>query len=167
MAGENENFQTMRQYAPFPHALKEIVDGIQYRPGWTFTLEDRERDPADTHGGAAGGLTLVGLTGGYEFNGESNDYIGAMDAYHPMRPRPVYFYFPVPAATFDEQAWRRWVFDRIMEVELHEAMEHFVVDGQRPFSPTHGPGQNPYVVTEYRDDIDRRTSFRGVVTDGV
>jgi hypothetical protein len=156
----------MRQYAPYPEALKRIVDELTYRAGWSFTLEDIERDPADTHGAAAGGLTLVGVTGRYTWGDDDGHiYEGAMDAYHPNRPRPVYFYFPVPAATFDEQSWRRWVFDRVMEVELHEAMEHFTVDGKRPYSPTHGPGQNPYVVTEYREDVDRRTSFRGVVSE--
>jgi hypothetical protein len=165
----------MRQYAPYPHALKELVDHLEYRPGWSFTLEDIERDPADTHGAAAGGLTLVGITGHY---GEER-YEGAMDAYHPNRPRPVYFYFPVPAATYDARSWRRWLFERILDVERHEAMEHFQLvyegdfvkkDGthtdryvERPYSPSHGPGNDPYFIREVGTELDQMTSFRGKV----
>jgi hypothetical protein len=154
----------MRQYAPFPHELADLVAKLKYRPGWRFRLEDIERDPADTHGGAAGGLTLVGLTGTNSWTDERGHfYEGAMDAYHPETPRPVYFYFPVPAATFNRAPWQRWLFDRLMDVERHEAMEHFQIGDERPFAPTHGPGDDPYVVHDYASDEQRRTSFRGQI----
>jgi hypothetical protein len=154
----------MRQYAPYPTALAELVEKFCYRPGWTFALEDIERDPADTHGAAAGGLTLVGLTGTWTWKNEyGRSYEGAMDAYHPDTPRPVYFYFPVPAATYDKRSWRRWLFERILDVERHEAMEHFEIDGERPYSPSHGPGNDPYFIREVGTETDQRTSFRGKV----
>ena len=90
-----------------------------------------------------------------------------MDAYHPGVSRPVYFYFPVPAATYDERSWRRWLFDRLLDVETHEAMEHFQIGAERPYSPSHGPGNDPYMIREYGADEDRRTSFRGVVKETV
>jgi hypothetical protein len=34
----------MRQYAPFPHTLADLVAKMRYRPGWTFSLDDIERD---------------------------------------------------------------------------------------------------------------------------
>lgn len=158
----------MRQYAPFPAVLAELVANLRYRPGWTFELKDIERDPASTHGAAAGGLTLVGLTGEWvreevEPSGTQRVYRGAMDAYHPSVPRPVYFYFPVPAATYDERSWRRWIFDRLLDVERHEAMEHFQIGDERPYSPSHGPGNDPYFIREVGTDLDQRTSFRGEV----
>jgi hypothetical protein len=163
---------------------------LRYREGWSFELKDIERDHADVHSGAAGGLTFIGITG---------DYGG------------LYFYFPVPAATFNRASWLRWLFDRILDVERHEAMEHFAIeetddsydlyepcvecghratrhDGRdnscndctldeghrhrfapsnvkritvRPFAPTHGPGDDPYVVHDYADDLQRRTAFTG------
>lgn len=175
----------MRQYAPFPAELADLVSKLRYRPGWHFELKDIERDHADSHGGAAGGLTFIGITGDYD--GPGGSFRGAMDAYHPGRPRPVHFYFPVPAATFNRAAWQRWLFDRILDVERHEAMEHFTfVDSQhfdgslqeffaahpddrvmvvRPFAPTHGPGDDPYVVHEYGSDLQRRTAFTGKLND--
>jgi hypothetical protein len=173
---------TMRQYAPYPTVLAKLVKNLRYRPGWSFELKTIERDPADTHGGAAGGLTFVGITGSWEWTelDGSRHYVGAEDAYHPGTPRPVYFYFPVPAATYDEQSWRRWLFERILDVERHEAMEHFQIGEEgdfvlpngervmevvhRPYSPTHGPGRTPYVVFEVTTDENKRTSFRGEVS---
>jgi hypothetical protein len=85
-------------------------------------------------------------------------------------------YFAVPPATYNEQSWRRWLFDRLGDVDTHERMEDFTLatpardpgkgdEITRPYAPNHGPGQDPYRVCEYADDIDRRTSFRGVLDD--
>lgn len=153
----------MTQSAPYPTILADLVARLRYRPGWTFELEDIERDHATTHSGAARGLTFIGITGTRTWTDDGMRYEGAMDAYHPEVPRPVYFYFPVPAATYDERSWRRWLFERLLDVERHEAMEHFQIDDERPFSPSHGPGNDPYMIREVGTDLDRRTSFRGAV----
>jgi hypothetical protein len=89
----------------------------------------------------------------------------------------VTHYHPVPAATFNRQSWERWLFDRLMDTVRHEASEwfQFLLVGdfvqrdlshshehvRRPFAPTHGPGDDPYVLHEYATDDQRRTSFRG------
>lgn len=195
--------EEMRQYAPYPTILADLVAKLRYRSGWVFDLRDMERDPANTHGGSAGGLTFVGLTGVYQwmvgkplFNEvgaglltlekcwwwspeqvakaqESGDYkyAGAYDAYRPGVERPVYFYFSVPAATYNEASWTRWLFDSILDVEIHEAMEHFALKDDellyRPHPPTHGPGDNPYTVHDYATDIQRDTNFRGVVKESL
>lgn len=169
----------MSQSAPYPQILQDLVDHCAYRAGWTFKLEDIERDSASTHEGASTGLTFIGITGtvtyeeggGWSYGplGLVRDpeghyaYEGAMDAYHPEVARPVYFYFPVPPATYDERSWQRWMFDRLLEVERHEAMEHFSVRGDRPYGPSHGPGNDPYLIREVGIDLDQKTSFRGVV----
>lgn len=69
----------------------------------------------------------------------------------------------MPPASYNRQSWRRWLFEQVLLVERHEACEFFVVDGERPYAPRHGPGNDPYVVVEYAKDEDRRTSFRGEV----
>lgn len=162
-SSELDSFTTMRQYAPFPKVLADLVADLKYRPGWHFELKDIERDHAGVHEGAAGGLTFIGVTG----TQWSNGYEGAMDAYHPDRPRPVYFYFPVPAATYDERSWRRWLFDRLIDVETHEAMEYFQIGNERPYSPSHGPGNDPYMIREVGTNLDKRTAFTGKVNDGI
>lgn len=140
----------MRQVAPDPTILHDLVDRCHYRPGWHGRLEDIIRDPADTHGHEAGGLTLTITT-------------NTINSYPPHNRIAVNHYFIVPAATYDERAWRRWLFDQFCKVEVHEAMEFFEVDGEKPFRPVHAPGADPYTVTEVASDIDRRTSFRGEV----
>lgn len=132
--------------APFPEALDAIVKATQYKAGWTLSLVD----------GYDRGQDCVGLT--LVIN------IRCPNSYHPdAMPINVNHLFPVPAASYNESSWRRWLFEQILLVERHEAMEFFQIDGERPFAPNHGPGHDPYTIREVTTDEDRRTSFRGEV----
>lgn len=133
---------TMTQEAPWPAELERIVGLLSYKAGWVFSLEHLDR------GQGSIGLTFCIL-------------IDTPDSYNPERHRRVMHYMPVPPAAYDDRSWRRWVFDQIMLVELHEAMEFFQVDGERPYAPSHGPGNDPYMVREVGTDLDRRTSYLG------
>jgi len=141
--------ETMTQTAPFPTELAEVVEGLKYRPGWSFYLSDEERDPGSS------GLTFKVLSLGY-------------DTYHPERGETyrVWHYFPVPPATYNRASWEEWVRDRLLEVEAHEACEFMVVDGKRPFAPNHGPGWNPYVVRSLNTVEAAETTFRGERREG-
>lgn len=134
----------LEQTAPYPYVLAELVEQLEYRPGWTFELAHIDR------GQGSVGLTLDIITLGY-------------DSYHPERGEQyrVHHYMPVPPAAFDRRSWQRWLFEQLLLVERHEACEFFVVDGQRPYAPHHGPGNDPYIVFEHGTDADVRTSFRG------
>jgi hypothetical protein len=134
----------MTQTAPYPDLLVSLVERLTYRPGWRFGLGDIVR------GQGSEGLTLI-VTGTYP------------DTYNPDTMIRVNHYFPVPPAAYDERSWRRWLFDRILEVERHEAAEFFQIDGERPYAPHHGPGNDPYIIFEHGTDIDVRTNFRGEV----
>lgn len=151
----------MRQEAPYPEILADLVERLRYRPGWKFMLADFQRD--DDHGrGEARGLTFVVTA-------------DTMDAYHPDEPRPVAHYFIVPAATYDERSWLRWLLDCLLKVETHECCEYFqlAIDVElrgrqhhaleRPYAPSHGPGNDPYTIRELSTELDQRTSFRGAV----
>lgn len=136
----------MRQEAPEPEVLYELVSKLTYRPGWTFTLEDIDR------GQGCQGLTLDIVTKGY-------------DAYHPERGENyrVHHYMEVPPASYNRISWQRWLLDQILLVERHEACEFFTIDGEKPYAPHHGPGFDPYIIFDHGSDEDRRTSFRGEV----
>lgn len=142
MAGK----KAMRQTAPHPTMLDALVKKLAYRPGWTFRVADIDR------GQGSEGLTFIATTVGY-------------DTYHPDRGETyrVNHYFPVPPAAYNEQSWRRWLLDRIIEIETHEACEFFQIAGERPYAPHHGPGNDPYIIFEHGTDEDARTSFRGEV----
>jgi hypothetical protein len=149
----------MTQTAPYPTELAELVEGFHYRPGWQCRLLDdfvREReDPADDSSPPlVWGLTLDIITRGY-------------NSYHPEQGQNygVHHYMIVPAATYNRESWQRWLLNQHFLVEQHETCEFFVVNGEHPFAPNHGPGNDPYRVVEYAPDEDRRTSFRGVVKD--
>lgn len=132
-----------------------MVERTTYRPGWRFSLEDRNRD-TDSEGQVIGsGLTLVISTLGY------NSYKPSLGETYR-----VLHFFIVPAATYDERAWQRWLFDQIVLVETHEAMEFFKIDKKRPFAPNHGPGRNPYSVLERGTEQDATTMFDGRKTKG-
>jgi hypothetical protein len=141
---------SMSQAAPYPRALAYLVDRLGYRPGWTFRLEDLDR------GQGSKGLTLIITTLGY-------------NSYHPGDGETyrVSHYMPVPPAAFDARSWQRWLFEQCLLVERHEAMEFFTIHDSpgsehtvKPYAPSHGFGQDPYIVRELGTSEDQRTSFR-------
>jgi hypothetical protein len=136
----------MRQTAPYPAELAALVAEAEYRPGWKFELEHLDR------GQGSEGLTLVITTLGY-------------NTYHPDRGETyrVHHYMPVPPAAYNAASWRMWLFEQILLVEKHEAMEFFRVAGERPYAPNHGHGWDPYLLTEETTETDRRTNFRNEV----
>lgn len=138
----------MTQTAPWPEDLVDLVATTGYRPGWAVYLRNEVRDPADTHQGETRGLTLSIIT-------------DAVNSYEPHEPMRVRHSFGVPAATYNRESWQRWLFGCFLLVEQHECMEFFEVDGVKPYAPLHGPGEDPYRITELSTDEQRRTSFRG------
>jgi hypothetical protein len=138
----------MEQRAPWPKVLVDLVDKAFYRPGWRLVLENLDR------GQGSMGLTFCVYTVGY-------------DTYNPDKGQTyrVVHYFPVPPAAYNEESWKRWLLNRLIEVETHEACEFFQIDGTRPFAPHHGPGWDPYIVLHHGEDVDARTNFRGEVQD--
>jgi hypothetical protein len=146
----------MHQIAPYPHALAGLVERLTYRGdrGWQVWLADLERDPGSA------GLTLIVQRCG-------------PDSYHPENAIRVNHYFPVPPATYDWRSWQRWLFDRLGDVDTHERCEDFLVRDSpgsehvtRPYAPSHGPGNDPYLVREVGTVADAETSFRGVRAEG-
>lgn len=137
------------QTAPYPYELETLVGRLRYREleGWRYWLGNVDR------GQGSKGLTLTILRVG-------------PDSYHPENILRVQHLFEVPPAAYDRRSWRRWLFEQVHLVELHELMENFRElddDGNetRPYAPSHGPGNNPYLIRELGTDEDRRTSFRG------
>jgi hypothetical protein len=119
--------------------LRDLVAHVACKPDWKFRLANED-----------GALRLIITATG-------------PDAGSPDFDITVSHYFPVPTATYNEKTWCRWLFERCRGVENHELGEWFRVDGKRPFAPTHGPGEDPYIVHEFRDDIDRRTRQDGTI----
>lgn len=134
----------MSQRAPFPQALADLVGRCTYRAGWGIWLGQQDR------GQGSAGLTLVITT-------------ATVNSYDHDQLMAVNHLFIVPAASYDERSWQRWLFECFHQVEFHEAMEFFTIDGEKPYAPSHGPGNDPYLLREVGTDVDRRTSFRGEV----
>jgi hypothetical protein len=146
----------LTQRAPWPAPLADLVARLFYKTGWRFTLEDLDR------GQGSVGLTLI-IT------------VATTNSYNPAESLTVAHYMPVPPAAYDGRSWQRWLFEQVLLVERHEAAEFFRVapsapdgasiaaggGGWRPYAPSHGPGNDPYLVREVGTDEDRRTSFRG------
>jgi hypothetical protein len=137
----------LTQTAPWPTALASLVERCTYRPGWTVRLTGTDYD----RGQESIGLTLIVTT-------------DTVNSYRHDEFVAVRHLFIVPAAAFDERSWRRWLFECFRQVETHECMEFFTIDGEKPYAPSHGPGNDPYLVREIGTEVDQRTSFRGEVT---
>lgn len=138
----------MFQEAPYPYLLGELVSDLTYRPEWRAALEDLDR------GQGSSGLTLCIYTVGY-------------DTYNIAKGQNyrVVHYFPVPPAAYDARSWRRWLFERFLDVERHEAAEFFQIGDERPYAPHHGPGNDPYIVFDHGTELDVKTNFRGEVSE--
>lgn len=119
--------------------LAKIVASVRCKPGWRFALIDED-------GAKRLVITVPGL-----------------DSYDESRPMTVRHFFPVPTTTFNEKSWRRWVFEMCRRLENHELGEWFRLGDERPFAPMHGPGEDPYTVHEFRDEVDARTTQDGSV----
>lgn len=143
------------QSAPYPAELDRIVRRLRYRPGWRVVLEDIDR------GQGSKGLTLCVYTRGFD-----TYHVDRGENYRVRHP------FPVPPAAYNAQSWQRWVLDRLIEVETHEACEFFALvdeDGggeARPFAPNHGPGWDPYAIRELNTVEAAETTFRGERREG-
>lgn len=133
------------QRAPRPHSLEALVKSLTYKDLWRFTLVyDLDR------GQASHGLTLI-------------IRIDTPDSYHHEKSRIVTHYFPVPPAAYDMRSWRHWLLEQVLLVERHEACEFFTIDGVKPYAPSHGFGQDPYLIREIGTELDQKTSFRNEV----
>lgn len=89
--------------------------------------------------------------------------VHSADNYDPENKRWTAHFHPVPIATYNEKTWRRWLFDRCRASMDHELGEMVRWGDVRPFAPTHGPGECPYTVREYRDPLDALTTQNGKV----
>lgn len=160
-----------------------------------WLVDDCQRDKPGRHSGESRGLTLIvqrhgpntyrppdptlvedALTAVSEAPGDLAALQALAAAVRAGRRAliTVNHYFAVPPATYNEASWQRWLFDRLGDVDTHERMEDFALaadeaagprDWSRPYKPNHGPGEDPYRVCELATDLDRRTSFRGVLDD--
>lgn len=141
----------MTQYAPYPEDLEAIVASLRSRPGERYELYHCIRDTEDQGRGVAGGLTF-------------NVYVTHTNTYHEEEQRTTRFLFPVPPTTWNAQSWKRWVLDRLMDIDRHERMEFTWFGDEHTFEPLHGPGDNPHDwVYMASTDEQRRTQFTGVV----
>ena len=142
---------TMRQVAPYPHELADLVARGRFRPGYEIRLQPHEDQ-------GCSGLSLVVRS-------------AEMNAYHPDKPRPVDHFFYVPTAAYNRESWRAWLFARLRSVSKHEDMEWYrEVDDDgtehRPYAPIHAPGWDPYLITVTAPEDAKRTSFRGELNPG-
>lgn len=133
----------MHQAAKWPTELEWLVKATKYKEGWEFRLKEFY-----DRGQQSEGTTLEILVTG-------------PDTYKPDDEIRIRHLFIVPAASYNMRSWRRWLFDRILDVEKHEAMEFFQIDGARPYAPNHGPGHDPYIIFEEGTLQEKRTDFLG------
>jgi hypothetical protein len=132
----------MKQTAPDPGLLHDLVRKLTYKAGWQFTLADIDR------GQGSEGLTLT-------------IKITVPDSYKPGQDISVLHYMIVPPAAFNRRSWQRWLLTQILLVEQHEVCEFFKLDGHRPYAPNHGPGNDPYTIMDQGTPEDAQTTFRG------
>ena len=112
--------------------LAELIDAVEYKPNWKLWIELEFADDG---------------AGGWHFFVVSDTENSLLPG---MRIR-VRHGFLIPAASYNRDTWASWLFERIRDVETHEAGEFFKIDGLREFAPHHGNGEDPYTVWHTSD----------------
>lgn len=105
--------------------LDALVPTLAYKPGWTFKI-----------GGPGNRFLCIFAT--------------TPDSLAPERQRTTQHMFEIPPLQ-DRRAAMRWVFDRLLDCELHETGEFFQVGSFRPFFPHHQDEGSPYVIVERQE----------------
>lgn len=119
--------------------LAKIVAEVKCLPGWSFRLQKADDDVYPK---------LVIRVHGFDSSNFKTTIV-------------VDHFYPVPEATYNEASWRRWIFERCRGVMNHELGEWFRIGSDRPFQPLHGPGEDPYLVHEFRPIEDALTTQNG------
>lgn len=89
--------------------LRAILAKFTYKPGWRFYVEK--------------GMLRVDAM--------------VVDAYDHNKMTPLGYLHGIPSHVREDFPWERWLLDQIIEIERHEAMEFFEIDGVKVFDP-HG-----------------------------
>lgn len=122
-----------------PPGLREIIESIEYKPGWKFYLRTFSEE------GEIRGWRLVV----FSYTDNSLD---------PAEKAMVHHSFLVPPTSWNRDNWVAWLLDRVIDVETHEACEFFRVNGYREFAPHHSDGEDPYRVWHVSDHETARKS---------
>ncbi len=154
--------------------LRGLVSKVTCKPGWAFSLADDDEGfrlvilvPCeDSRFSPAPGRDCYSRKGQWcewPYIDRGCVHCGRLRE-EVTRSMYVRHFFPVPVATYNKKSWRRWIFECCRKVEDHELGEWFLVEGERPFAPLHGPGNNPYDVREVSTEEEARTDQRGDLT---
>ena len=116
--------------------LREIIENLTYKPKWGF--------------GFSGGVPekfVISIecedsTGRHdpyfkEFIYDRYRVFGSTEEFKDPQPFGVSHHFDIPPHDLPYQELERWVLERIMDVDRHEAMEFFKINGKAVFMPDH------------------------------
>lgn len=112
--------------------LLDLVPKVTYKPGWTIDVKYEK----DSDGSGGWTLSIISYTD---------------NSLHPGSKIRVEHPFLIPAASYNRDTWAAWIYDRLRDVETHEAGEFFRINGVREFAPHHSNGENPYLVWHVSD----------------
>jgi hypothetical protein len=130
---DRRTIRDMTETLPFePPFLRELIESIKYKPGWDFNLGVFRED------GEARAWAFYVVS----------DTENSFDFTKRIRVRHE---FLIPPASWNRDTWAAWLFDRVCDVEKHEAGEFFRIFGVREFAPHHGNGEDPYRVWHVSD----------------
>lgn len=128
-------------------SLQDTVNRLRYKPGWSFSLRNGYTSSSTAteylgpHTASAGAASI--LTGPVFLDVT----IVTWDSGSPdSRIKVTHsFMFPEPVSSSRELI-ERWLLDRIIDVEHHEACEFFRIGDSKPYFPDHGPDASLYTI---------------------
>lgn len=119
-----------------PRGLRDLIGSLTYKTGWSFFMQVFREDPDEPYRGWR--FHVISCT---------------EDSMQPGKVIRVNHAFPIPPTSWNRDTWQSWLFDRVRDVETHEAGEFFRIDGERVLAPHHSNGEDPYTVWRPHTDM--------------
>jgi len=181
----------MTQTAPYPHRLAELVEQVKYKAKWSFSLDSFDRGQGSE--GLTLSIHIITPDAYHpEIPRGVVHYFPVPPAAYDVRSWQRWLFDQIllveshEACEFfalkDVYSFKD---DSLCEacnhsVHLHDGRDEscadchsdhghrFVVRSEdqiyvRPYAPSHGPGNDPYLIREIGTTVDVQTSFRGVL----
>ena len=115
--------------------LQKILERLAYTKGWAFGLSGGVPEclviQVECEDSTGRHVYVPGLD---RFDIRDYDDKRYVFSDSPFYIRPV---FQIPDHDMEYEDLERWLFDRIMDVHRHEAMENFKINGKAVFQPDH------------------------------
>ena len=131
-----------------PNAMKirRIIETLVYKKGWDFALTDDVPTKFSISLETEDSLKRWPTTSDADRHELPYEYTRDLYIMPSSEPFWVRHVFDIPPYDLSVEELERYILDRIMDIDRHEAMEAFKINGVAPFFPDHSDVSKLYSI---------------------